>query len=93
MIHGLTKDLNNMQTILHGINQRLYVNVVFNISYVLLHGLQNPRKHLENSNTLIQYHKGWWVFINVYCSRSVYGERIYLFSNIYTKIGKKFTNT
>lgn len=29
-IHGLTKDLNNMQTTINGINQRLYVSVVFN---------------------------------------------------------------
>lgn len=29
-IHGLTKDLNNMQTTINGINQRLYVTVVFN---------------------------------------------------------------
>lgn len=29
-IHGLTKDLSNMQTTINGINQRLYVTVVFN---------------------------------------------------------------
>ncbi len=28
-IRGLTKDLHNMQTTIHGINQRLYVNIVF----------------------------------------------------------------
>lgn len=31
-IRGLTKDLHSMQTTIHGINQRLYVNVAFKSS-------------------------------------------------------------
>lgn len=89
-IRGLTKDLHNMQTTIHGMNQRLYVTVVFNPSHNVVFLVKCMHVHpfstyfhtaiTKNTSGCAVYCILAYYF--VYFSRSVYGGMVCLFINI-----------
>lgn len=46
-IRGLTKDLHTMQTTIQDMNQRLYVNVVFDVSFPIFNGVKSITQNAD----------------------------------------------